>query len=104
MAVRMSKTNVLLYPKKYLRHVFFASSVSGAIKNLPCFREITALPSFHSLVFRFNKLNEPLLRTTTLADFSGFAYLAAENKTQLNKDYLTFRQIEKRVYGEMLKQ
>jgi len=88
-------------PRKYSRHVFFASTVAGYANNPPDLAPIMNLQSFHSLSFRFDKGCE-IVKTVTLADFPGYCYLASDDHEQLQKDFIQFRQLEKDVYLNMI--
>jgi biotin carboxylase len=88
-------------PKKYARHVFFSSPLEGQVKQDPDLIPIVQLRSFHSLTFRFSKGSE-LLVTKNLADFPGFCYLVSESKTRLASDYQALREIETRLYANMV--
>lgn len=95
-------SNIVGEQRKYTRHIFFISPTEGIVKKSPNMLSIINLPSFHSVSFRFDQ-GDQLLKTTSLADFPGFAYLVADTQDQLEKDYKELRDVEKSLYSEMLK-
>lgn len=86
--------------KKYVRHTFLASPMTGVVTVVPDLQTIVNLPSFHSLVFRYER-GDNLVKTTSLVDFPGFVYLVSEDRQQVEADYQIVREYEKKLYSEI---
>lgn len=97
------KQRVVKSPNKFARYVYFFTDKEGLINHEPDLSMLYCIDSVVSVFFAFKK-GEMLKRTSKAfkGKRPGYAYLVADTKEQLERDYLCLRVAEQQLYSAIL--
>ncbi len=86
---------------QYMRFIYLCSEIEGTIiknPNLAPFLKIESLKSF----FFFHKAGDYLKKTNEVVGRPGYVFLLSNDFNLLEKDYIKFRQLEKKMFLELV--